>query len=144
MCSFKPGLHGMCVARGLTPTLPIYLLLVSRSDRESSCRIHGSCEHRASTERRGQVTNGRFTPRLPVHDWRSNRFDSPTLREWQVRVDSRFRLLPRLPCSHWTWSTLTSTKRLAKVPSKPSLKIQSSYLYCLIANGARDFLSQST
>jgi hypothetical protein len=37
--------RGVGHASGLTPILPIYLLLVSRSDRESSCRIHGRREH---------------------------------------------------------------------------------------------------
>jgi hypothetical protein len=55
-------------ARCLTPIFPIYWLLVLRPGRESSCRIHGSREHGARTERRGRVANGCFTARLPVHD----------------------------------------------------------------------------
>jgi hypothetical protein len=52
-------------ARGLTPILPVYSLLVSRSDRDSSCSVHGSREHGAS----GGLIR---TLHLPVHDRKSN------------------------------------------------------------------------
>jgi hypothetical protein len=67
-------------ARGVTPILPIYLLLVSCSGHERSCRIYGSRQHGVCL----------LSQRLPTNDGKSNKFDSPTLRVCYARVGSCF------------------------------------------------------
>jgi hypothetical protein len=97
-----------------------YLLLVSRSDRESSCCIHGSREHGAKTGLRGRVANGLFAPRLPVHDWTQTGLNFPRLES--DTHDSSF--FPHLRCLQGAWSTLASTTRVDHASCNPGFKVK--------------------
>jgi hypothetical protein len=64
----------------------------------------------------------------------STRLKIKQIRFSHTRVGSRFKILPRLRCSHRAWSTLASTKRVAHVPCKPGfnrLKPNGTYMYQL-------------